>query len=77
MSRPFKPINEMIQTAGDGSGLQLPPAFVTVNPKSHRKYKKNNSSSVDGRTKGARNLLDRIHRRKKMKEEQGTTPESK
>ena len=59
----------MIQTAGDGSGLQLPPAFVTVNPKSHRKYKKNNSSSVDGRTKGARNLLDRIHRRKKMKEE--------
>lgn len=69
MSRPFKSINEMTNTAGDGSGLQLPPSFVTVNPRSHRKYKKNNSSSVDGRTKGARNLLDRIHRRKKMKEE--------
>ena len=59
----------MINNAGDGSKLQMPPAFVVVNPKSHRKYKKNNSSSVDGRTKGARNLLDRIQRRKKMKEQ--------
>lgn len=62
-----------MNSAGDGSGLQLPPAFVVVNPKTQRKYKKNNSSSVDGRTKGARNLLDRINRRKKMKEELETT----
>ena len=62
-----------MNSAGDGSGLQLPPAFVVVNPKSQRKYKKNNSASVDGRTKGARNLLDRINRRKKMKEELETT----
>lgn len=62
-------INEMINTAGDGSGIQLPPAFVLVNPKKNRKYKKNNQSSVDGRTKGAKNLLDRINRRKKMKEQ--------
>ena len=33
-------LNEMINSAGDGSGLQLPPAFVMVNPKTHRKYKK-------------------------------------
>jgi len=33
-------LNEMM--AGDGSGLQLPPAFVMVNPRQHRKYKKNN-----------------------------------
>ena len=59
----------MINSTGDGSGLQLPPAFVVVNPKQQRKYKKNNASSVDGRTKGARNLLDRINRRKKMKEQ--------
>lgn len=59
----------MINSAGDGSGLQLPPAFVVVNPKKHRKYKANNASSVDGRTKGAKSLLDRIHRRKKMKEQ--------
>ena len=69
MSNSSQPINEKINSAGDGSSLQLPPAFVAVNPKSHRKYKKNNSSSVDGRTKGARNLLDRIQRRKKMKEQ--------
>ena len=35
-------LNEMINSAGDGSGLQLPPAFVMVNPRQHRKYKKNN-----------------------------------
>ena len=46
-------MNEMINTAGDGSGLQLPPAFVMVNPRQHRKYKKNNET-VDGRTKGAK-----------------------
>ena len=29
-------MNEMINSAGDGSGLQLPPAFVMVNPRQHR-----------------------------------------
>ena len=58
----------MINSAGDGSGLQLPPAFVMVNPRQHRKYKKGNQDKVDGRTKGARSLFDRIQRRK-MKEE--------
>ena len=60
-------LNEMINSAGDGSGLQLPPAFVMVNPKQHRKYKKNNET-IDGRSKGARSLFDRIQRRK-MKED--------
>lgn len=62
-------MNEMINSAGDGSGLQLPPSFVLVNPKQHRKYKKNNSQYIDGRTRGAKNLLSRISRRKKMKEQ--------
>ena len=61
----------MINSAGDGSGLQLPPAFVMVNPKQHRKYKKNNET-IDGRTKGARSLFDRIQRRK-MKEDTNVT----
>jgi len=56
----------MINSAGDGSGLQLPPAFVMVNPRQHRKYKKNNEK-VDGRSKGAKDLFSRIQRRK-MKE---------
>ena len=64
-------LNEMINSAGDGSGLQLPPAFVMVNPRQHRKYKKNNEK-VDGRTKGARSLFDRIQKRK-MKEETNVT----
>ena len=59
-------ISEMV--AGDGSGLSLPPAFVFVNPRQHRKYKKGNQDNVDGRTKGARALMSRINRRK-MKEE--------
>ena len=59
-------MNEMV--AGDGSGLQLPPAFVFVNPRQHRKYKKANQDKVDGRTKGARALFNRIQRRK-MKEQ--------
>ena len=63
-------LNEM--TAGDGSGLALPPAFVFVNPRQHRKYKKGNQDKVDGRTKGARSLFDRIQKRK-MKEELETT----
>ena len=63
-------INEMINSAGDGSGLQLPPAFVMVNPRQHRKYKKNNEK-VDGRSKGAKDLFSRIQRRK-MKEETDT-----
>ena len=63
-------INEMINSAGDGSGLQLPPAFVMVNPRQHRKYEKNNER-VDGRSKGAKDLFSRIQRRK-MKEETDT-----
>jgi len=59
-------ISEMV--AGDGSGLSLPPAFVFVNPRQHRKYKKGNQDKVDGRTKGARALMSRITRRK-MKEQ--------
>lgn len=62
-------LTEMINTAGNGSGLQLPPAFVMVNPKQHRKYKKSNKDFIDGRSKGAKNLFSRINRRKKMKEE--------
>ena len=73
MSEKSKPnLNEMINSAGDGSGLQLPPAFVMVNPKQHRKYKKGNQDKVDGRTKGARSLFDRIQKRK-MKEETNVT----
>jgi len=64
-------LKEAINSAGDGSGLQLPPAFVMVNPRQHRKYKKNNET-VDGRTKGARSLFDRIQKRK-MKEETNVT----
>ena len=63
-------LNEMM--AGDGSGLALPPAFVFVNPRQHRKYKKGNQDKVDGRTRGARSLFDRIQKRK-MKEELETT----
>ena len=55
-------------TAGDGGGLAMPPAFVFVNPRQHRRYKKNNQDKVDGRTSGARALMSRINRRK-MKEE--------
>ena len=40
-------LNEMINSAGDGSGLQLPPAFVMVNPRQHRKYKKGNQDKVE------------------------------
>jgi hypothetical protein len=70
MSEATEPnINEML--AGDGSALSMPPAFVFVNPRSQRRYKKANqeSSKIDGRTRGAKNLLSRISRRKKMKEE--------
>jgi len=67
MSKEFKhDMNEMV--AGDGSNLQLPPAFVLVNPRQNRKYKKANKDKVDGRTKGARALFNRIQRRK-MKEQ--------
>ena len=68
MSEATEPnLNEMI--AGDGAHLAMPPAFVFVNPKSARKYKKANQDKVDGRTKGARQMLSRITNRKKMKEE--------
>ena len=66
MSEKSEPnLNEMV--AGDGSGLALPPAFVFVNPRQHRKYKKGNKDKVDGRTSGARALFNRIQKRK-MKE---------
>ena len=55
--------------AGDGSGLALPPAFVIVNPRQHRRYKKGNQDQVDGRTKGAKDLMSRITRRKMTKEQ--------
>jgi hypothetical protein len=67
MSEKLEPnLNEMMNVAGSGEGLALPPAFVMVNPRQNRKYKK--SDKVDGRTKGARALFNRIQRRK-MKEE--------
>ena len=53
--------------AGDGSSLQLPPAFVLINPRQHRRYKKGNQDQVDGRTSGAKDLMSRISKRK-MKE---------
>ena len=53
--------------AGDGEGLALPPAFVLVNPRQHRRYKKGNQHQVDGRSKGAKDLMSRINKRK-MKE---------
>ena len=53
--------------AGDGSSLQLPPAFVWINPRQHRRYKKGNQDQVDGRTSGAKDLMSRISKRK-MKE---------
>ena len=70
----MKPIDEMV--AGDGSSLSLPPAFVFVNPKSARRYKKKNQDKVDGRTRGARNLLSRIQRRKMKEELENTISES-
>ena len=54
--------------AGDGSDLQLPPAFVMINPRQHRRYKKNNEK-VDGRTSGAKDLMSRINTRKMKKEQ--------
>ena len=54
--------------AGDGSSLQLPPAFVLVNPRQHRRYKKGNQDQVDGRTSGAKDLMSRINKRKMKKE---------
>jgi len=60
-------LNEMM--AGDGSGLALPPAFVFVNTKKRRTYGKKGNNSVDGRTTGAKSMLSRITKRKKMKEQ--------
>ena len=68
MSETIEPnLNEMM--AGDGSALSMPPAFVFVKPRSHRAYKKANKDYVDGRSKGAKSLLSRINRRRKMKEQ--------
>ena len=55
--------------AGDGSDLALPPAFVIVNPRQHRRYKKGNKDQVDGRTSGAKDLMSRINKRKMKKEQ--------
>ena len=55
--------------AGDGSDLALPPAFVIVNPRQHRRYKKGNKDQVDGRTTGAKDLMSRINKRKMKKEQ--------
>lgn len=58
MSKSTEPnINEMM--AGDGSALSMPPAFVFVNTRSNRAYKKKKSGK----------LISRISKRKKMKEE--------
>ena len=67
-------ISEMV--AGDGGGLSMPPAFVFVNPRQHRKYKKGNQDAVDGRTKGARALMSRINRRKMKEELENTISEA-
>ena len=40
-------MKEEINSAGDGSGVALPPAFVFVNTKKQRTYKTNNNK-VDG-----------------------------
>ena len=55
--------------AGDGSDVALPPAFVIVNPRQHRRYKKGNQDQVDGRTSGAKDLMSRISKRKMKKEQ--------
>ena len=70
----MKNISEM--TAGDGSGLSMPPAFVFVNPRQHRRYKKNNQDKVDGRTSGARALMSRINRRKMKEDLENTISEA-
>ena len=70
----MKDISEMV--AGDGSGLSMPPAFVFVNPRQHRRYKKNNQDKVDGRTSGARALMSRINRRKMKEELENTISEA-
>ncbi len=55
--------------AGDGSQTQLPPAFVLINPRQHRRYKKGNKDQVDGRTSGAKDLMSRINKRTMKKEQ--------
>lgn len=61
--------------AGDGSGLALPPAFVFVNTKKKRVFKrKNQDEKIDGRKKNVRKLVSRIltnrqKRKGKMSEE--------
>lgn len=57
MSESIEPnLNEMM--AGDGAALSMPPAFVFVNTRSNRAYKK-----------PVKKLASRISKRKKMKEE--------
>lgn len=71
MSETSKPtMNEM--TAGDGSGLALPPAFVFVNTAKKKKNLKNTKDEkIDGRKKSAKKLIQRVMSRRttKMSEE--------
>ena len=63
-------MNEM--TAGDGSGLALPPAFVFVNTaKKKKNLKKTKDEKIDGRKKSAKKLIQRVMSRRttKMSEE--------
>lgn len=61
-------MNEM--TAGDGSSLALPPAFVFVNTKKKSKVKllrRKPEEKVDGRKKSAKKLIQRVMSRRKTK----------
>ena len=59
-------MNEM--TAGDGSSLALPPAFVFVNTKKKKtKFKSDKPDKIDGRKKGAKKLIQRVMSRRKTK----------
>ena len=59
-------VNEM--TAGDGSSLCLPPAFVFVDTtKKKKNLKKTKDEKLDGRKKSARNLIKRVMTRRKTK----------
>ena len=60
-----------VNSAGDGSRIALPPTHIIVGKRNRSKYKKNNGTKYDGRTKAGRKLVSRIMsgRNKKMAEE--------
>ena len=60
-----------VNSAGDGSRIALPPTHIIVGKRNRSKYKKNNGTKYDGRTKAGRKLVSRIMsgRNKKMSEE--------